>query len=72
MHDALLRGIHIEQPDTEFLAVGLQRGNLLRRNQIGDGSSARLGRNVVIHSGNGAQRLPHTPSRSPQSIKRLG
>ena len=33
VHDSLLGRIHVEEADAELFAVGLQRGNLLRRNQ---------------------------------------
>ena len=71
MHDPLIGRIHIKQPNTKLLAIRLQRGNLLRRNQVGDRSSPRLGRNIVIDSRHGASRLPHLPSCRSQSIKRL-
>ena len=54
VYDPLLWRIHIEQRDSELLAVGLQRSNLLCGNQIGDRSPSGLSRDVVIDSRNGA------------------
>src|SRR6202166_338595 len=71
MDNPLIRRVHVEQPHTKFFAVGLQCGNLFSGNKIGDGSSARLRRNIVVDCGHGACRLPDFSTGSPQPIERL-
>ena len=71
VHDPLIGRIHVEESDTEFFAVSLQGRNLLGRNQIGNGSSSRLGWNIVIDSGYGARGLAHFSSRDSQTIESL-
>src|ERR1700722_333052 len=71
MHDALVRRIHIKQADSELLAITLQGCDLLRRDQIGDRSSARLSGNVVIYGGYGALPFPYLGSGLAQSLKSL-
>src|SRR5208283_4147773 len=71
VHDALIRRIHVEEPDGEFPAVVLQRGNLLSRDGIGNRSSPRLRRNVVVHGSYRPRRLPHFSSRRPQTVEGL-
>ncbi len=71
MHNPLLRRIHIEQPHAKLFAVSLQRRNLFSRNQIGNRSSARLGRNIVIHRSYRPRRLPHLSSGNSQAVESL-
>ena len=71
VHDALLGRVHVEQRNAEFLAIFLQGLNLLRRNRIGDGSAARLGRNVVVDGGDGAVGLANPASGRAQAVERL-
>src|SRR5271156_810130 len=72
MHDSLIRRIHVKQPHPEFFTVGLERRNLLGGNEIGNRSSARLGRNIVVDRGHRPRRLAYVSSRYPQSIEGLG
>jgi hypothetical protein len=71
MHNPLLRRVHIEQPHTEFLAVGLQHRDLLSRNKIRDWSAPRLGRNIVVHGGHSPRRLPDFSSSNSQPVESL-
>src|SRR5215472_2166151 len=71
MHDPLLRGVHIKKPDSEVLAIGLQRRDLLRRDQIRNRSPTRLGGNVVVNGRYGARRLPYSSACSAQPIECL-
>src|SRR5207253_10681048 len=69
--DSLLRRVDIKWPDTKLLAVDLKRRNLPGRGHIGDRSTTRLGRNVVVDGGNGTRWLTDFPSRHAQAVKRL-
>src|SRR5580700_7826787 len=71
VYNPLIRGIHVEEPDAKFLAVFLQRLNLLCGNQVSDRRSTWLGGNVVIHGSHGARRLAHFTSRNAQTVKGL-
>src|ERR1700732_3962508 len=71
MDDSPVRRIHIEQTHAEFLAIGLQRRNLLRGDEIDDRGSARFSRNVVVDGGDRAFRLPYFSSRSSQPVEGL-
>ena len=71
MHNALLRRVHVEQRNSELAAVFLQGLDLFCRDRIGDWQPARCRRNIVIHSGDRAQRLSDSPSISTQPVKSL-
>ena len=71
MHNALLGRIHVEQRHAEIFAILLQGLNLPRRNGIGDGRAARLGRNVVVDGRDRALRLAHFAARHSQSLEGL-
>ena len=71
VHNALIGRIHIEQRHAEIFAVLLQSLNLPRRNGIGDGRAARLGRNIVIHGRDRAMGLTHLAASYAQSLECL-
>src|SRR5260370_896092 len=69
--DALLGRIHVKKPDTEVAAVLLQGFNLLFSDGIEDWRAARLGGGVVVHRGEGAERLPNFASGTAKAFKPL-
>src|SRR6202162_258276 len=71
VYDSLIRRVHIEKPHAKFLTVALQRCNLLRRNKIRNRGAPRLGGNVVVNGGHGAQGLPSFSPRNSQTIESL-
>ena len=71
VHDALVGRVHVEQRDAEFLAILLQRLDLEGGNRVGDGSAARLGRNIVVDRGDRPVGLAHPASGRAQAVEGL-
>ena len=71
VHDALIGRVHVEQRNPKLLAIFLQRLDLAGGNRIGDGSAARLGRNIVVHRGDRPIWLPDLASGHAQAVESL-
>ncbi len=71
VHDALVGRVHVEQRNPEILAILLQGLDLQGGDRIGDGSAARLGRNIVVDGRDGAIGLAHPAPGRPQAVKGL-
>ena len=72
MHDPLFGIVDVIEFNTEILAIGPQRLNLLSRNVIHDGQVPIHGGDVVIFGGKGLVRSTDFPGRRLEPGKRLG